>query len=104
MFALEVAGEVTTSSGTNDESPSANNSASSVASQSSVNRQTKGSSQQSAQVAPSKFSDGEYEPPIAIEGKVLASPAVRRVAREKNIDLSSVEGSGKKGRTLSLTC
>lgn len=100
LFALEVAGEVTTTSGTNDESPSANNSTSSVASQSSVNTQTKGSSQQTAQVAPSKFSDGEYEPPIAIEGKVLASPAVRRVAREKNIDLSTVEGSGKKGRIL----
>ena len=100
LFALEVAGEVTTTSGTDDESPSANNSASSVASQSSVNTQTNGSSQQSAQVAPSKFSDGEYEPPIAIEGKVLASPAVRRVAREKNIDLSTVEGSGKKGRIL----
>ena len=100
LFALEVAGEVTTTSGTNDESPSANNNASSVASQSSVNTQTNGSSQQSAQIAPSKFSDGEYEPPIAIEGKVLASPAVRRVAREKNIDLSTVEGSGKKGRIL----
>ena len=100
LFALEVAGEVTTSSGTNDESPSANNNASSVASQSSVNTQTNGSSQQSAQISPSKFSDGEYEPPIAIEGKVLASPAVRRVAREKNIDLSTVEGSGKKGRIL----
>lgn len=100
LFALEVAGEVTTTSGTNDDSPSANNNASSVASQSSVNTQTNGSSQQSAQVALSKFSDGEYEPPIAIEGKVLASPAVRRVAREKNIDLSSVEGSGKKGRIL----
>ena len=100
LFALEVAGEVTTTSGTNDDSPSANNNASSVASQSSVTTQTNGSSQQSAQVAPSKFSDGEYEPPIAIEGKVLASPAVRRVAREKNIDLSSVEGSGKKGRIL----
>ena len=100
LFALEVAGEVTTTSGTNDDSPSANNNASSVASQSSVNTQTNGSSQQSAQIAPSKFSDGEYEPPIAIEGKVLASPAVRRVAREKNIDLSSVEGSGKKGRIL----
>ncbi|USI26772.1 dihydrolipoyllysine-residue acetyltransferase [Alteromonas macleodii] len=100
LFALEVAGEATTTSGTDDESPPANNSASSVASQSSVNTQTNGSSQQSAQIAPSKFSDGEYEPPIAIEGKVLASPAVRRVAREKNIDLSTVEGSGKKGRIL----
>lgn len=100
LFALEVAGEVTTTSGIDDESPSANNSASSVASQSSVNTQTNGPSQKSAQIAPSKFSDGEYEPPIAIEGKVLASPAVRRVAREKNIDLSTVEGSGKKGRIL----
>ena len=100
LFALEVAGEATTTSGTDDESLSANNSASSVASQSSVTVQTNGSSQQSAQIAPSKFSDGEYEPPIAIEGKVLASPAVRRVAREKNIDLSTVEGSGKKGRIL----
>ena len=100
LFALEVAGEVTTTSGTDDESPSAKNNASSVVSQSSVNTQTNGSSQQSAQIAPSKFSDGEYEPPIAIEGKVLASPAVRRVAREKNIDLSTVEGSGKKGRIL----
>ena len=100
LFALEVAGEVTTTSGTDDESPSANNNALSVVSQSSVNTQTNGSSQQSAQIAPSKFSDGEYEPPIAIEGKVLASPAVRRVAREKNIDLSTVEGSGKKGRIL----
>ena len=100
LFALEVAGEATTTSGTDDESLSANNSASSVASQSSVTVQTNGSSQQSTQVAPSKFSDGEYEPPIAIEGKVLASPAVRRVAREKNIDLSSVKGSGKKGRIL----
>ena len=100
LFALEVAGEVTTTSGTDDESPSAKNNASSVVSQSSVNTQTNGSSQQSAQISPSKFSDGEYEPPIAIEGKVLASPAVRRVAREKNIDLSTVEGSGKKGRIL----
>ncbi|MDT0581595.1 MULTISPECIES: dihydrolipoyllysine-residue acetyltransferase [Alteromonadaceae] len=33
-------------------------------------------------------------------GKALASPAVRRVAREKNVDLSMVAGSGKKGRVL----
>lgn len=32
--------------------------------------------------------------------KVLASPAVRRVAREKDIDLSKVQGSGEKGRIL----
>jgi len=32
--------------------------------------------------------------------KAIASPAVRRVAREKNIDLTSVVGSGKNGRVL----
>ncbi|MBU2976914.1 dihydrolipoyllysine-residue acetyltransferase [Alteromonas sp. C1M14] len=32
--------------------------------------------------------------------KVLASPAVRRIARENNLDLSTVKGSGKKGRIL----
>ena len=31
-------------------------------------------------------------------GKILASPAVRRVARELGINIHQVEGSGKKGR------
>ncbi|QHJ10318.1 Dihydrolipoyllysine-residue acetyltransferase component of pyruvate dehydrogenase complex [Paraglaciecola mesophila] len=35
-----------------------------------------------------------------INHKVLASPAVRRVAREQDIDLSNVQGSGDKGRIL----
>lgn len=35
-----------------------------------------------------------------VQGKALASPAVRRLAREKNIDIASVLGSGKKGRVL----
>lgn len=47
-----------------------------------------------------KFKDGDYEPPIAIPGRVLASPAVRRIAREQSIDLTTLEGSGKKGRIL----
>lgn len=34
------------------------------------------------------------------QGKALASPAVRRLAREENIDIASVPGSGKKGRVL----
>jgi 2-oxoisovalerate dehydrogenase E2 component (dihydrolipoyl transacylase) len=34
----------------------------------------------------------------AVQGKALASPAVRRLARELNIDLSKVPGSGEKGR------
>ena len=44
--------------------------------------------------------EGSFEPPVAIPGKVLASPAVRRIAREHNIDLKSVQASGKKGRVL----
>jgi 2-oxoisovalerate dehydrogenase E2 component (dihydrolipoyl transacylase) len=34
----------------------------------------------------------------AANGKALASPAVRRLARELNVDLSKVPGSGEKGR------
>lgn len=34
------------------------------------------------------------------QGKALASPAVRRLAREKNIDIAQVPGSGKKGRVM----
>ena len=56
--------------------------------------------QTSTTVELSKFKEGEFEPPVAIPGKVLASPAVRRVARENNIDLNTVKGSGKKGRIL----
>ncbi|MFC3095782.1 dihydrolipoyllysine-residue acetyltransferase [Alteromonas sediminis] len=48
------------------------------------------------------FTDGAFEPPVAIPGKVLASPAVRRLAREQQIDLSTIEGSGKKGRILKV--
>lgn len=35
---------------------------------------------------------------IAANGKALASPAVRRLARELNIDISKVPGTGEKGR------
>ena len=34
------------------------------------------------------------------QGKALASPAVRRLAREANIDIAKVPGSGKKGRVM----
>lgn len=44
---------------------------------------------------------GEFEAPqAAVAGKVLASPAVRRRAQEQEIDLTAVQGSGKKGRIL----
>lgn len=37
-------------------------------------------------------------PVKASDGKAIASPAVRRLAREKGIDITQVVGSGKKGR------
>ncbi|MBS3081956.1 2-oxo acid dehydrogenase subunit E2 [Candidatus Pacearchaeota archaeon] len=37
---------------------------------------------------------------VKVEGKVLASPAVRKVAIEKKINLSSIKGSGKDGQIL----
>ena len=44
--------------------------------------------------------EGDYEPPVVVNGRVLTSPAVRRIAREYNIDLTLIEGTGKKGRVL----
>ena len=41
---------------------------------------------------------GEANNAKADNGKALASPAVRRVARELDINIHQVEGSGKKGR------
>ncbi|MFB9885705.1 dihydrolipoyllysine-residue acetyltransferase [Balneatrix alpica] len=40
------------------------------------------------------------QPSLARPGKALASPAVRRLAREHNLDLSQIPGSGKDGRVL----
>ena len=49
----------------------------------------------------SKSAGGQAEPPVAArQGKAVASPAVRRRAREMDIDISKVEGSGKKGRVM----
>ena len=49
--------------------------------------------------APAKVAGGEASVPAsAAKGKAVASPAVRRLAREMNIDISQVQGSGKKGR------
>ncbi|NMH58445.1 dihydrolipoyllysine-residue acetyltransferase [Alteromonas ponticola] len=62
--------------------------------------QTSSKSQPSAKQTEQRWPDGAYEPPVAIPGKVLASPAVRRIAREQEIDLTKIEGSGKKGRIL----
>ncbi|AXT40867.1 dihydrolipoyllysine-residue acetyltransferase [Alteromonas sp. BL110] len=92
LFALEVTGDSVVTNSTSDDSGDASKATSTLSSNASP--------QTSDENTKSKFSDGEFEPPIVIEGKVLASPAVRRVAREKNIDLSTVKGTGKKGRIL----
>lgn len=50
---------------------------------------------------PVRTAGGQFEPPqAAAPGKALASPAIRRLAQEQNIDLTQIQGSGKKGRIL----
>lgn len=39
-------------------------------------------------------------PPERVAGRVLASPVVRKIAREKDIDLAQVRGSGPNGRVI----
>ncbi|APD86323.1 dihydrolipoamide acetyltransferase [Alteromonas sp. Mex14] len=96
LFALEVEGDSNTAGDTEGNTNEASQSTSATI----IQEPSNASNKHSTQLTSSKFSDGEFEPPIAIEGKVLASPAVRRIAREHNIDLSAVNGSGKKGRIL----
>jgi pyruvate dehydrogenase E2 component (dihydrolipoamide acetyltransferase) len=42
----------------------------------------------------------EQEQPERVMGRVLASPVVRKIAREKDIDLANVRGSGPNGRVI----
>ena len=51
-----------------------------------------------APTASSSATNNAQVPVQAANGKAVASPAVRRLAREKGIDISCVAGSGKKGR------
>ncbi|QSX35591.1 dihydrolipoyllysine-residue acetyltransferase [Shewanella sedimentimangrovi] len=53
--------------------------------------------QGSAQAAPQAAACNAAVTPVA-QGKALASPAVRRLARSLDVDLSKVPGSGKHGR------
>jgi pyruvate dehydrogenase E2 component (dihydrolipoamide acetyltransferase) len=48
--------------------------------------------------APPALSSGAAE--IASSARPLASPAVRRLAREKNVDLTTLSGTGPRGRIL----
>lgn len=57
-------------------------------------------SQVSAAQVPSPVADIVVHPSHKHGGKALASPAVRRLAREMEIDIRQVQGSGKKGRVM----
>ncbi|MAQ02399.1 MAG: dihydrolipoamide acetyltransferase [Alteromonadaceae bacterium] len=68
-----------------------------------ASNQTAVQAEQPAQVRktlPTGFQEGGFEPPKIIEGKVPASPAVRRLAKEHNLSLQDIAPSGKKGRVL----
>jgi len=56
------------------------------------------SSKSEASQQPSVSKPGS--PSSAASDKALATPAVRRIARELDLDLSQVQGSGKEGRVL----
>ncbi|WP_339879451.1 dihydrolipoyllysine-residue acetyltransferase [Pseudidiomarina gelatinasegens] len=57
--------------------------------------------QDSSETSVSKPAAGTSEAPEpARQGKAIASPAVRRRARELDVDLSKVAGSGAKGRVM----
>ncbi|MFT5674932.1 MAG: 2-oxoisovalerate dehydrogenase E2 component (dihydrolipoyl transacylase), partial [Paraglaciecola sp.] len=55
-----------------------------------------------AKSSPEKGTPGNKTQPVTGNslGKALASPAVRRLAREMDVDIRQVAGSGKKGRVM----
>lgn len=64
------------------------------------NQTTKNADKPHAKTLVADGREDAFEAPVCIPGKVLASPAVRRIAREQQIDLATIKGSGKKGRVL----
>lgn len=46
------------------------------------------------------YRQGENHVPITVSSRPIASPAVRRLAKEHGIDLTRMKGSGAKGRVL----
>jgi len=100
LFALLVAGEGAAADSNQQAAVVGTSTVSAQSGDATGQQKASSKDKRTADITPSKFKEGEYEPPVVIEGKVLASPAVRRVAREHNIDLSGLTGSGKKGRIL----
>jgi pyruvate dehydrogenase E2 component (dihydrolipoamide acetyltransferase) len=43
---------------------------------------------------------GEPAPPVSADGRIKASPLARRIARERGIDLASLQGTGPEGRIV----
>ncbi|WP_404407334.1 dihydrolipoyllysine-residue acetyltransferase [Pseudidiomarina marina] len=81
LFAIRVAGSASTAD-TNQSAPAA-------------------SSQKESTAVSNKPQAGTTEAPTAArQGKAIASPAVRRRARELDVDISQVSGSGAKGRVM----
>jgi pyruvate dehydrogenase E2 component (dihydrolipoamide acetyltransferase) len=52
------------------------------------------------QAAPQPEQEQEQEPANSGGGRVIASPVVRKIAREKDLDLTRVRGSGPNGRVV----
>ena len=61
-------------------------------------KEDEGEQSSQTQEAPSTTSQDSNEPKTTSSTDVLALPKVRKYARENNIDLSQVNGSGKEGR------
>lgn len=62
---------------------------------------TTGSASTTSDTQPSAAKAGQADAPQAArQGKAIASPAVRRRARELDVDISKVPGSGAKGRVM----
>jgi pyruvate dehydrogenase E2 component (dihydrolipoyllysine-residue acetyltransferase) len=60
----------------------------------------KGEGRGEGRAAPSTDARPAQSPSPSIAGRILASPAAKRIAREKRIDIASLRGSGPEGSVL----